>query len=542
MDSLGITAPSVSPRPSAYLAAQASRHWPLLVLLFVSAALRAVFFIGLLGSDDTAYALNAIAMRRGSFVLAEDMTSMRLALNAAAAGSYGLLGISEWSIALPAFVASLLTLLVVYAIAWLIGGRVAAIIAGVLYTFAPLNILNSSSLLPEVPMALCTALSVLLFLLGQRAASTPAAVSLCLISGVALGGGYLFKEPAALVTVAFAVAAALAWYRGDRRAWLYVVPLAGFTLVFILETILYFQVSGVWLRRFRGIAEYQAAAVQRSEQERRLQSVWLYPRNMFLVLNQVGLLFYLFLLGGVAALRRRWGAPVLIVLWLTIPFLYLEFGSTSLTSYNALPKQPRYLEALTGPMVILLGCWLARAWKSPGIAARRGAYGSLAVFVLTSLFFTALSAVDRRAATEPIRASAAFLAGAGLRPVYATSMIANGLVIQSAGAGAAEVRRACAGCVNGPCRREGGATAGEVWAVARGVNDEALAPPAECGRWRASVEIPLRLSPLDRGFVQTVVFVVGHLPSPASVRAEFRPLQALLEPRYVVVNVPSGVQ
>src|SRR5512143_3942254 len=227
MDGCRISAPSVTSRAAIRLAALVSRHWPLLVLVFVAGALRAVFFIGLLGSEHTAYALNAIAIRRGAFVFGEDMTSMRLALNMVAAGSCGLLGVSEWALALPAFVASLVTLLVVYAIAWLIGGRVAAVLTGVLCAFAPLNILNSSSLLPEVPMALCSASSILLFLLGHRVASTRAAVPLCLISGVALGGGYLFKEPAALLTVVFAVAAALAWHRGDRRAWLYLLPIAG---------------------------------------------------------------------------------------------------------------------------------------------------------------------------------------------------------------------------------------------------------------------------------------------------------------------------
>lgn len=277
--------------------AAVSGHWPLLVLLVVAGALRTLFFIGILGSDDTAYAFNAIAIRNGSFVLADDMTSMRLGLNAAAAASFGLVGVSEWGVALPAFLASLLTLVVVYAIAMIVAGRWAAIGAAVFYTLAPLNILNSSSLLPEVPMALFTALSVLLFLLGERAASVRMAILAYLASGVVLGMAYLFKEPAALLIPAFAVAGALAWYRGDRRASLCLLPVAGFAAVFFVETLVYLHTSGVWLRRFRGIAEYQAAAVLRSEQERRLQSLWLYPRNMFLVLNQVGLLFYM-LLGG----------------------------------------------------------------------------------------------------------------------------------------------------------------------------------------------------------------------------------------------------
>jgi hypothetical protein len=391
-------------------------------------------------------------------------------------------------------------------------------------------------------MALCITLSILLFLFGQRAIRAQAAVSLCLVSGVVLGGAYLFKEPAALITVAFAAAGVLAWCRGDRRAWLYLVPLAGFTMVFLIETLVYFQASGVWLRRFRGIAEYQAAAVERSEQERRLQSIWLYPRSMFLVLNQVGLVFYLFFAVGLIALRRRWGAPALVVLWLAIPFLYLEFGSTSLSSYNALPKQPRYLETLTAPMVILLGYWLARAWKEPVGWVRRSACCAFVVFVSTSPFFTALSALDRRAATQPIRASAVFLAGAGLRPVYATSMIANGLVIEGAVKNAADVQRACVGCVRGPCSREDQSAAGEVWAVGWTVAAEAVPSPAECGRWRASADIPLRLSPQSEDFVKAVVFVVDRLPSPRRVREEFRPLRALLEPRHVVVHIPSGVQ
>jgi hypothetical protein len=193
-------------------------------------------------------------------------------------------------------------------------------------------------------------------------------------------------------------------------------------------------------------------------------------------------------------------------------------------------------------MVVLLGCWLARAWTSAGVVVRRGAYCALAVFVLTSPFFTALSAVDRRAATQPIRASAAFLVEAGLRPVYATSMIANGLVIELAGASAVDVQRACAECVRGPCSPPMASTAGEVWAVPREGTDESLPAPAECGRWHADAQIPLRLPPIHRGFVRIVVFAVDHLPSPAAVRAEFRPLQALLEPRRVVVNLPSGVQ
>ena len=37
-------------------------HWPVLVLLISAAALRMVFFTGLVFSDDTAYASNAVSI------------------------------------------------------------------------------------------------------------------------------------------------------------------------------------------------------------------------------------------------------------------------------------------------------------------------------------------------------------------------------------------------------------------------------------------------------------------------------------------------
>ena len=517
------------------------RHWPLGLLLLLAAVLRGYFFVGILGSDDTAYALNAIGIRNGTFILAEDMTAMRLGLNAAAAGAMALLGTTEWALGLPAFIGSLLTLAIAYAIGWIVAGRPAAIITGVFFAFAPLNILTSSSLLPEVPMALFASVSVCLSLVAQRSGSTSASIGLCVLSGIALGSAYLFKEPAILMTGVFASAGAIAWYRGERRWWLYGIVLLGFAAVFLGETFVYHHTTAVWLRRFREIADYQAAAVARSEQERRLQSMWLYPRNMFFVLNQVGLLFYFLMAGWLLAVRRRWSAPPgLIVLWLVIPFLYLEFGSTSLSTYNALPKQPRYLEAMTAPAVILIGDWCARLWTSPRPGDKRVVGAAVTVFVVTSLFFTALSAVDRRAATEPIRASAGALDTAGWRLVYATPMVANALsVFRPADP---RVERACTGCVAGPCGHREGTVAGEVWAVARGTVG-LVASPSACARWRVAGEIPVMLPGLRRGFVRAILLGVDALPEAAApVKKELRPLRALLEPRHVVVNVPAEVQ
>jgi len=516
-------------------------HWPLPALLVLAGALRVLFFTGLLGSDDTAYAENAIAMLDGSFRPAEDMTTMRIALDAVAAVSFAVLGVSELSLGAPALGASLLTLAVVYTIASLLSGRLAAIIAGTLYVLSPLNILSSSALLPEVPMGLCVALAILLFLLGLRAAPIRAAVPLALLSGVAVGLGYLVKEPAALVIGAFALAGLVRIASGDRAGWLYALPICGFALVFAIETAAHFAATGEFLHRFRAIAQHQAVVGLRSEQERRLQSFWLYPRNMFFVLNQVGLLFYLLIGVGAVASVRRWRTPLLLVFWLVIPFLYLEFGSTSLTSYNALPKQPRYLEALTAPAVILLGIWLAEWFRSPGVLARRAAYGFLGLYALTSPVFTTISFVDRQATTQPIRVVASFLADSRLQPLYATSIIANGLSLRSDSSSTSQVSRVCLGCVAGPCASASRGLRGEVWAVPRAFGGAAVPPVTDCPRWRPEAEVPVPSPPIHRQAVQSILWLADRLPMPHAVQRELRPLRDLLEPRFVTVYVPSEV-
>jgi len=516
-------------------------HWPLLPLLLLAAGLRLVFFTGLLASDDTAYASNAIALHDGSFSLG-DMTTMRVALNAAAAVSFALLGMSEFSLGVPALIASLLTLPVVYAIAHLLGGRNAAVIAGLLYALSPLNILNSSSLLPEVPMGFCVALAFLLFLLGFRTSAVGKAFALGLLSGAAIGLGYLVKEPAALVVGAFALGGLIKLAQGDRSAWLYALPVCGFAAIFAAETAVHFALTGELLHRFRGIALYQGEAVLRSEQERRLQSFWLYPRNMFLVLNQVGLLFYLLVSVGVIALLRRWQTPLLVVLWLLIPFLYLEFGSTSLTSYNPLPKQPRYLDPLTAPATILLGLWLTQYLRSRNARAAGLAWGLLGLYAITSPAFTAISFIDRQASIQPIRVLGNFLAQSQLEPVFATSIIANGLSFRSGFSSTSGVSRACSACIAGPCTTPTPHLLGEVWAIPP-TGDRSTVPPATaCSRWRHQADVPVDLPPIHRSAVRLILGLADHLRLPHAAGRQLQPLRNLLEIRRVVVYTSLEVR
>jgi len=514
-------------------------HWPLLALLALAGVLRVTFFTGLLASDDTAYAFRALSMLNGAFEPGASMTAMRIVLDSTAAASFGLFGVSEWTLGLPALTASLLTLVIVYCIAFMVDGRVAALVAGLLYAVSPLNVLYSSVLLPEVPMGFFVALGVFLFLLGLRAFPSRGAIAMTLGSGLAIGLGYLVKEPAALVLGAFLLMGLARLAHGDRHAWLYALPIVGFAALFAVETAAYWVSSGELLHRFRLIAHYQGTAALGSENVRRLQSLWLYPRSMFLVVNQVGLLFYLVCGGAALALLKRWRTPWLIVLWLVIPFLYLQFGSTSLTSYDALPKQPRYLEALTVPAVILIGVWAAECFRSSGLLGRRMAYAALGLYVFTAPLFTTVSFIDGRAFVQPIRDVAAFLGSSRLQPVYATSTFANGFWFWSVGSSVPEPSRVCLGCVAGPCSLAAPSRVGEVWAIPQDAPPAPLPPATDCARWRTAAEVPVTLPATHQHMIRALLAILDRLPLPRAVGREVQPLRSLLEAKYVTVNRPS---
>jgi 4-amino-4-deoxy-L-arabinose transferase-like glycosyltransferase len=506
----------------------------LCALAVVALGVRLTFFTGLFGDDDTAYASAATALRDGRLAVGADLVSLRVGLLALAAGSYALLGVSEVASVMPALLASIATLFVVYGIALLLHGPSAAAIAGLLYALSPLNVLFSTTLLPELPMALAVSLAVLLVLLAERCVTSTARAALAFLGGITAGAGYLMKEPAALIVVVLALVGAPRLLRGDRTGWLYLLPLVGFGVVLLGEAICYHSHYGDLLHRFGGIARAQATATASSERERELQSWRVYPRAMFVVVNQVGLLFWWLAGFGVIAMTRRLPTPPLLLCWFALLLGYLQFGSTSLTSYHPLPKQPRYLEAVTAPTVLLLGIWIAEwARRSSSRVRLRKLAIALVPYAVTSLGFIALSHIDLRTVFRPVRETAPVLASLALRAVSATPLLADGLPLISSQAG--PVGRPCRHCKAGPCGRAPELGAGEVWAVP--ITTSGPVPAVDdCQQWRVLLHIPVHLSRPERWVISGLADIAARVPLPDSLTRRSA-LQQLLETRYVTVNV-----
>jgi 4-amino-4-deoxy-L-arabinose transferase-like glycosyltransferase len=95
------------------------------------------------------------------------------------------------------------------------------------------------------------------------------------------------------------------------------------------------------------------------------KSLLFYPVTLLLGWQQTGVFGWLLLAGLVFALRVR-GPLMLPVLWVVLLGLFLTFGSTSLTDYQPIPKQIRFLPMLTALLFVAVGGLWEYIWRAAG--------------------------------------------------------------------------------------------------------------------------------------------------------------------------------
>ena len=336
------------------------RAWiPIAASLFLLAlALRLLCYTGLIGSDDLWYAAFARNIADGSYRLIPHHFDVRYGLLLPAAAMFRLFGVHEWTMVVVPLVASALAVVFTALIALRLAGPVAAWVAGVLMATLPVDVRYASVLVPEPVLQAVVLGGALLFLAAERRSS----VLLAAASGALLAMGYLTKETGAFVAVAFFAFALL------RRQWRLAGAFAtGVALVLTIEAAWYWSQSGDPLYRFHALGthnESDGAAGANAMLFWRLFKAYphlmLVPNSNFALHSLAGL----FLAAGALVRPRLPDKVLFLVLWALVPFLYLNFGSTSTDRYWVIPAGARYILVLYPPIFILAGITLAEAMKT----------------------------------------------------------------------------------------------------------------------------------------------------------------------------------
>jgi 4-amino-4-deoxy-L-arabinose transferase-like glycosyltransferase len=215
----------------------------------------------------------------------------------------------------------------------------------------------------------------LLFLLAEAHHSA----LLGLAAGLLFGLSYLVKEPGVFVAAAFALFALL------RRQWRLGLALAaGVALVMAAEMAWYWSQNGDLLFRLHAMAVHNRSEMAVADNQNLSYRLWkAYPRLMLVPGVDYGLHSLLGVgLAAVAWLRWRSAKTVLLSLWAVLPFLYLNFGTSSFRSYWALPVAPRYISLVYVPLFVLAATVLV-TWA--GDRTRRKVVAGVAVAMVCTV-------------------------------------------------------------------------------------------------------------------------------------------------------------
>ncbi len=384
----------------------------LILILFFALFIRMYFFVGFVNNDpqdDGIYISKAKELALGGefsdFKWAADLVSREDTINPAhqflfrwmmifpVMASFMLFGFSDFSAVLFPLLCSLGSVVLIFYMGKNLFNEKAGLIAAFLLSFFPLNVIYSTRITPEIPLAFFMALSVFMFLLGEQRKGDRVFLNLknlyFLLSGVFLGVGYLVKE-SAIILLPFFIAYVL-YRRGIRKEYLLIF--IGFLAIFSIEGLYYYDNTGDFFLRPH-LNSKVAAFKYEVELERLLKSenVYgmveviyvsnpdLYPKLLLnqkphwrSKINESFGYFYYFVLLSLAALtwyRFRGKCPKkahIPVLWALSLFLFLEFGpmgfklnsANAWLEYRVIVKSLRYLTMLTIPSLLIIASFLS---------------------------------------------------------------------------------------------------------------------------------------------------------------------------------------
>lgn len=329
----------------------------MMVVVFIAALfVRLWCFTGLIASDDLGYSGFALRIAQGTYELEPHHYAIRYGLLLPVAAFYRLFGATEWSSVVVSLLANSMACVVAAIIARRYAGMPAAWIVGILMATFPIDVRYSTTLVPETVAALPMLGGALLFLQARERASLVHGVA----AGVCFGIGYLTKEPVAFVAIAFFGFALL------QRRWDLAVQLAaGAGVMVAAELAWYWSQTQDLLFRPHAMAVHnssEAAVEANSQLSWRLWKA--YPRMMILPNLHFGFhSIFALVLAAITIVRLRMrGDVLLLTLWAAVPYLYLNFGSSSFTHYWALPLAPRYISLIYPPLFILAAMTLVHWW------------------------------------------------------------------------------------------------------------------------------------------------------------------------------------
>lgn len=389
----------------------------LAILLLVALVLRVLCWHGISPGDPFTYSVSAWDIVQGKWNPAyfyEQTTRWGLLFPLAA--SYKWFGVDNFSSMLWPLLTSVGTVAVAYLLALHLKGETAALLAGIIVTTFPLEIIYASQPMADGPLSFWLLLSLYWFVRAEHSDSLCLKRWFYFVGGLAFAFAYATKFVAILIAPFFLLVLLLR----RRIEWNWAWFALGFILVLAFEFVLFRYLTGNGLARLDLVLHDQASHAPVTAGGFQVQNgVGLYLYWMFVDFHYVGLGFVAWLLMLLHRIKKHWRSPRIILAESWMPFLWavtfifvLSVYPTSLQPYIPLYKIEVYMLMFSAPLLVLTAVWLSEY-------AKKWQWIVIALIVLSSLPFVYLLRESYRAHGDNARAIFAFYQSHRDRPLYA---------------------------------------------------------------------------------------------------------------------------
>jgi len=177
----------------------------------------------------------------------------------------------------------------------------------------------------------------------------------------------------------------------------YSYVLIGFLIIFVLEGLFLFFNTGDFLFRYNTLSWYFGTEGAQQKHGLNLDLKY-YPLGLFnlnpdLTFNQnkylvnYGLFYYFVVLAIIFMILKKKKRSYIFIFWFLVVFLYLEFGSSSITHYSPLHKLYRHLTVITIPALLTLSYFLSLNLNSKKPYVRLSSILMIIFLLLTSIYY-----------------------------------------------------------------------------------------------------------------------------------------------------------
>ena len=379
--------------------------------VFLALALRAVFFSALTGYDEFAYARIAGDIADGAFRFLDvsGYYGFRYLITFPAALFHKLFGQTPFSAAAWPLFCSLGNTVLAYFLGRELFGRQAAVLAAFFQAFLPISVIYGTMLYPDEILVFWTGLSVLFFLRGSKAEGRWGGAGSFALSGLCAGLGWHTRLNSAVLLLVYA---AWALRGGFRPAQLAVA--GGFLAALLPDWAAGAALAGDPFFSLRSqlaklSADFHVAPRGHGIYLRGLLGLDLYGLALF------GFYFYFFAAAAAAAAyKKKLGRLWLPLSWFALVVAYLEFGPSSLSPYQPVHKELRFLSMAFFPVV------LTAAYFISGFSSASSRVLAVSFLLLTSIGASWKMSAYRAAEAAPHRLAAGYLKDRSPAALYVT--------------------------------------------------------------------------------------------------------------------------